>query len=188
VRRAIPWIAALVLVAVACDRRTTGPTVTEYREKRASVIAKHKERRAKLAESATKPAAEGQRGAAPGGFGTVERSYGYDSTGKRDPFRSFILDRLNEEGKQAKGPLEEYDLSQLAVVGVVWDAERPRALVEDPSGRGYVVQQGTAMGKNDGRVISIDDNLVLVRETYVDYVGDKTTKDIPMRIRQGREG
>jgi Tfp pilus assembly protein PilP len=44
------------------------------------------------------------------------------------------------------------------------------------------------MGKNEGRVITINDNLVLVRETYVDYVGDKTTKDIPMRIRQGREG
>ena len=70
----------------------------------------------------------------------------------------------------------------------MWDAERPRALVEDPSGRGYVVQEGTAMGKNEGRVVTINDNLVLVRETYVDYVGDKTTKDIPMRIRQGREG
>ena len=57
-----------------------------------------------------------------------------------------------------------------------------------PPGRGYVVQEGTAMGKNEGRVITINDNLVLVRETYVDYVGDKTTKDIPMRIRQGREG
>jgi len=188
VRRAIPLIVALVLVATGCEKRTAGPTVSEYRQKRAAVIAKHKERRAKLAESATKPGAEGQRGGPHGGFGAVERSYGYDATGKRDPFRSFILDRLNEEGKQAKGPLEEYDLSQLAVVGVVWDAERPRALVEDPSGRGYVVQEGTAMGKNEGRVITINDNLVLVRETYVDYVGDKTTKDIPMRIRQGREG
>ncbi len=183
-RRAIPWIAALALLAAGCDRRETGATVSEYQQKRAAVVAKSKERRAKLAETSAKSGAEGEHG----GFGAIERSYGYDATGKRDPFRSFILDRLNEEGKQAKGPLEEYDLSQLAVVGVVWDAERPRALVEDPSGRGYVVQQGTAMGKNEGRVITINDNLVLVRETYVDYVGDKTTKDIPMRIRQGREG
>jgi type IV pilus assembly protein PilP len=184
VRRAIPWIAALALVAAGCDRRETGATVSEYKQKRAAVLAKTKERRAKLAESTTKAGAAAEHG----GFGAIERSYGYDATGKRDPFRSFILDRLNEDGQQAKGPLEEYDLSQLAVVGVVWDAVRPRALVEDPSGRGYVVQEGTAMGKNEGRVITINDNLVLVRETYVDYVGDKTTKDIPMRIRQGREG
>jgi type IV pilus assembly protein PilP len=175
---------ALGLVAVGCDRRETGASISEYKQKRAGVVAKTKERRAKLAEAGSKPGAEGEHG----GFGAIERTYGYDATGKRDPFRSFILDRLNEEGQQAKGPLEEYDLSQLAVVGVVWDAERPRALVEDPSGRGYVVSEGTAMGKNEGRVITINDNLVLVRETYVDYVGDKTTKDIPMRIRQGREG
>jgi type IV pilus assembly protein PilP len=185
VRRAIPWITALALVAAGCEKRTTGTSVSDYQKQRASMVAKHKDRRAKLAESATaKSHAEGQGS----GFGHVERAYAYDETGKRDPFRSFVLERLKEEGRLAKGPLEEYDLSQLAVVGVVWHAERPRALVEDPSGRGYVVQEGTAMGKNDGRVISIEDNTVLVRETYVDYVGDKTTKDIPLRIREGREG
>jgi type IV pilus assembly protein PilP len=175
---------ALVLVAAGCDRRETGTSVSDYKQKRAAAVAKTKERRAKLAEATPKARAEAEHG----GFGAIGGSYGYDAAGKRDPFRSFILDRLSEEGRQAKGPLEEYDLSQLAVVGVVWDAKRPRALVEDPSGRGYVVQEGTAMGKNEGRVITINDNLVLVRETYVDYVGDKTTKDIPMRIRQGREG
>ncbi len=182
-RRAIPLI-ALALVAAGCEKRTSGTTVSEYQEKRAAVITKHKEQRTKLAESASKQASHGESG----GFGAIGRAYSYDATGKRDPFRSFILDRLNEMGKEAKGPLEQFDLSQLAVVGVVWDATRPRALVEDPSGRGYVVKEGTAMGKNDGLVIDINDNLVLVRETYVDYVGDKTTKDIPMRIRQGREG
>jgi type IV pilus assembly protein PilP len=177
----------LVLVAVGCDRRTTGPTVNEYRQKRASVIAKHKERRAKLADTATK-GAESQRGGSHGGFGAIERAYGYDPTGKRDPFRSFILDRLHEEGKQAKGPLEEYDLSQLEVAGMVWRGNKRRALVIDPSGQGYVVEEGDKIGKNDGRVLEIGDSMMRVREEYVDFHGEKTTKEIDMRIRQSQGG
>lgn len=172
-----------LFAAAGCSRQTVGPTTADFQKQRALVVEKQKQMAAlQLPSKGAKK--EGDAGGSMGG----SLGFVYDPIGRRDPFRSFILDRLNEEGKQAKGPLEEYDLSQLAVVGVVWDAERPRALVEDPSGRGYVVSEGTAMGKNEGRVITINDNLVLVRETYVDYVGDKTTKDIPMRIRQGREG
>jgi Tfp pilus assembly protein PilP len=44
------------------------------------------------------------------------------------------------------------------------------------------------MGKNSGRVTSIDDNLVVVRETYVDLSLEETTKDIEMRIRATEGG
>ena len=44
------------------------------------------------------------------------------------------------------------------------------------------------MGKNEGRVIDIDDNLVIVKETYVDFLGQETTKDIEMRIRRSEGG
>ena len=71
---------------------------------------------------------------------------------------------------------------------MVWDTKRRRALISDPSGRGYVIQEGTAVGKNDGRVVRIDDNLVLVRETYVDYLGDRTLKDVEMQVRQSQGG
>ncbi|MEN8184264.1 MAG: pilus assembly protein PilP, partial [Myxococcota bacterium] len=97
-------------------------------------------------------------------------------------------DRLGVLEDGVKGPLEQFDLNQLSVVGIVWDSERRRALMEDPSGRGYVVQTGTAIGKNDGTVVRIEDNLVMVRETYVDYVGEKTMKDIPMRVRPTGQG
>ena len=43
------------------------------------------------------------------------------------------------------------------------------------------------LGKNDGTVTQIDDSLVVVKETYVDYLGHETKKDVEMRIRQ-REG
>ncbi len=116
------------------------------------------------------------------------KPYYYDESGKRDPFRSFVLEHARELAEVERGPLEQFDLSQLSVAAVVWGTRRPRALVADPSGRGYVVQEGTAVGKNDGRVIRIDDNLVIVRETYVDYLGDRTEKEIEMRVRQSQGG
>ena len=135
----------LLLVVGGCKNEASGPTTAAYEAAKTKVLAQPKE-----APGSGKQAAAATPVETPAAAATVQasaaRDYIYDPTGKKDPFRSFILDRLNEEGKQAKGPLEEYDLSQLAVVGVVWDAERPRALVEDPSGRGYVVQEGTAMG------------------------------------------
>jgi type IV pilus assembly protein PilP len=182
VRWGIALILVLALASAGCGRRTTGKSVSEYKSKRAALVEKQQQQgRHRGREGKTKQQEEG-------GFGALERSFSYDATGKRDPFRSFVLDRMDELGEGAKGPLEQFELSQLDVVGIVWEAKRRRALISDPSGRGYVVSEGTAVGKNDGRVISIDDNLVLVRETYVDYIGDRTTKDIPMRVRQGQGG
>jgi len=37
-------------------------------------------------------------------------------------------------------------------------------------------------------VTTIDDNLVVVNETYVDFLGQETTKDIEMRIRRSEGG
>ena len=61
-------------------------------------------------------------------------------------------------------------------------ASRPRALVADPSGSAYVVKEGSKIGKNDGLVIHIGDNLVLVKETYIDFAGEQSTKDVMASI------
>jgi Tfp pilus assembly protein PilP len=71
---------------------------------------------------------------------------------------------------------------------VVWEAKHKRALVLDPSGRAYIVKVGDPIGKNDGEIIGIDDNVVMVREAYVDFHGEKTTKEIEMRVRQSQGG
>jgi type IV pilus assembly protein PilP len=179
----IPALVVLSMLAIGCQRQTTGATVSEYQERRTSVLKRHHRERG-LAQRGLDAELEDPTS----GFAAVGEGFSYDPTGKRDPFRSFILDRLNELEDGVKGPLEQFDLSQLDVVGIVWHADRRRALIEDPSGRGYVVQEGTAVGKNDGHVMRIDDNLVMVREVYVDYVGEKTTKDIPMRVRPKGHG
>ena len=81
-----------------------------------------------------------------------------------------------------------YELEQLAVVALVWDTSNPRALVADPRGETHVVREGTPIGKNDGLVIHIGDNMVLVKETYVDFAGEMTTNDVELRIRNSQGG
>ena len=46
-----------------------------------------------------------------------------------------------------RGPLEQFDLAQLALVAVVWNTGTPRALVADPSGETYIVAEGAASGR-----------------------------------------
>jgi len=171
------WVALAFLGA--CSNESKGPSVDEYAKARAARQSAPPPATAKAAGQAE--AAEEAPGAAP------VQGYAYSPVGKRDPFRSFVLDEVKER-RVGRGPLEQFDLGQLKVVAVVWSTGRARALVQDPSGRGYIIQQGTPMGKNDGQVVQITDGEVVVKETYVDYLGEQTTKDIALRIRPRQGG
>jgi type IV pilus assembly protein PilP len=184
---AIAVLALLALVGAGCGREKVGPSVGDYQKQRNAVIEKQRKENAGPQALAVSKADE-VADAMDSSFGAQQQAYLYDPIGKRDPFRSFILDRLKEIDSAAKGPLEQFDLSQLSVSGIVWDTLRQRALILDPSGQGYIIQEGDAIGKNDGRVITIDDNTVVVREAYVDFHGEKTMKEIEMRVRQSQGG
>jgi type IV pilus assembly protein PilP len=123
------------------------------------------------------------------GFAGSGRGLVYDKTDLRDPFRSFEWERKEIAAHDlVGGPLEQFDVSQLSVIAVVWKTGSARALVEDPAGQSYIIGKGTRIGKNDGLVTEIDDNLVVVNETYEDYLGNITKKDIEMRIRRSEGG
>jgi Tfp pilus assembly protein PilP len=117
----------------------------------------------------------------------VAAVYSYTSKGKRDPFRSFIWDPPDDSA-ELRGPLEQYDVAQLSLMAVIWSTGNARALVLDPAGESFIIGEGTRVGKNSGHVTRIEDNLVVVKETYVDFTGEKTTKDVEMRIRLSEGG
>jgi type IV pilus assembly protein PilP len=183
---ALAALTVAVLQAGCGEEVVIAPTVQDFAAERSKVAAV-------LAKKQVSEAAPAVANAAPaesnleGGFGSVAENYVYETTGKRDPFRSF---KFGGEDMIATGfgPLGDYELGQLSVVAVVWDTGKPRALVADPGGRSFVIREGSQIGKNNGRVIHIGDNLVLVKETYVDFAGDHTTKDVEMRIRRSQGG
>jgi hypothetical protein len=181
-------LVVLALLAGGCRNQTSGVAAADYEKQRAEIIARRQA--AKQAGPAQQVAQKGgQPAAGPRmGLGGGVSEGTYDPSGKRDPFRSFVLDRLKELASRTKGPLEQFDIGQLTLHGVVWETNRPRALVADPSGQVYIVREGDPIGTNQGAVVRIDDNLMMVRETYVDHMGEPTTKETEMRVRRNQEG
>lgn len=194
VRITAVMMAVALLVAVGCSEQSTGPSKADFNEERAALMARLDKKKKKAGEAGATTAARaaGKQGAegAPGStFGKVDKRFAYERVGKRDPFRSFEWERPDrQQDDELRGPLERFDVSQLSVVAVVWKTGNARALVKDPAGQSYIVGEGARIGKNDGRIVAINDSLVIVKETYVDYLGQESTKDIEMRIRGSQGG
>lgn len=103
--------------------------------------------------------------------------------GGRDPFRPMTLRaKVNTRSRENLSPLERLDLSQLKVVGIIWDIKEPRAMVEDTAGLGYVVKVGTPIGSNDGTVKAIHRNQVVVEESTADIYGMPRKRDVTMNL------
>jgi Tfp pilus assembly protein PilP len=182
----------IVLLALSgCkDEAKIEASKAEFDKERAELMARLKRKKGEQvarAPQASAPAAP--TGAAEPAFAPVmDAEFVYDPTDLRDPFRSFEWERDTLAEAEMRGPLEQFDVNQLSVVGVVWNVGNARALIQDPSGQGFIVGEGARVGKNEGRIIKIDDSVVVVKETYVDLMGQETTKDIELRIRRSEGG
>jgi Tfp pilus assembly protein PilP len=101
----------------------------------------------------------------------------------RDPFRPMTMrTRTTTRPRENLSPLERLDLSQLKIVGIVWDTREPRAMIEDTAGLGYVVKVGTPIGSNDGKVKAIRRNQIIVEEYFEDVYGARKPRDVSMRL------
>ena len=95
-----------------------------------------------------------------------------------DPFEPLLKGKSGHVAarkKRAKRmpatPLEALDLSQLKLVGVTLSDKGNTALVEDASGKGYVVKKGTYIGANAGKVIQILKDRFIIEEEIEDVHG-----------------
>jgi type IV pilus assembly protein PilP len=180
---------ALLVVTTGCgeEEQLSAPTTTDFVKEREALAARQKS--APKPSQAVKPVVgESNMDEDGTGYAAAEQDYFYDQRGKRDPFRSFQLADDNRPDVREFGPLEDFELGQLELSAVIWDANNPRALILDPGGRAYIVREGSQIGKNSGQIIHIGDNLVLVKETYENLAGEKTTKDVELRIRLSQGG
>ncbi len=95
--------------------------------------------------------------------GIIE-DYFYSPSGKRDPF--LPTEVIGNIGTVAGPifPLENYDLSQLKLVGIIWEVRAPKAMLLDPSGKGYVVKVGDRVGRHNGHVAKIRESEIVIVE------------------------
>jgi type IV pilus assembly protein PilP len=74
-----------------------------------------------------------------------------ESERSRDPFRSYA-GLFSEQGKtrvrsQRQVLLDQFAIDDLKLIGLVTRADLPRAMLVDPSGRGWVVTKGQFVGR-----------------------------------------
>lgn len=111
--------------------------------------------------------------------------YSYNPIGKRDPFRSFL--NFDSDDKPGPGtlPTQKYEIDQYKLAGLVWGVDRPRALVEDADGMGHVLEIGTYIGKNWGKVTQITSGEVIVTEEYQTLDGELVVNNISLTLPVG---
>ena len=113
---------------------------------------------------------------------TVEKKeYVYDPTGKRDPFRSAILGE-SLRGKETLPPLQRREISELKLIGIVWDKGGYNAMLETPDGKGYTIKVGTLVGPKKGVVKKITKRTVVIEEKYMDIIGEMKTREVVMEL------
>ena len=102
---------------------------------------------------------------------TTVTGWKYDPTGKPDPFKSFILATAAQEEtpkvvRRQLTPLQKMPLSEIesGLKAIIWGELGNKALVEDATGKGYVVKEGTYVGQHDGIVKKIYEDRIIVEE------------------------
>jgi Tfp pilus assembly protein PilP len=102
----------------------------------------------------------------------------YSAKGKPDPFEPLLRDEtvsktvaLKSKKRVPSTPLEMIEIGQLKLVAIIAAAKENIAMVQESSGKGYIIRPGTLIGTNSGKVISIETDKVLFEEEYEDFLG-----------------
>ena len=111
----------------------------------------------------------------------------YDSAGRRDPFRPPRAVTATLSG-EARTPLQRYEIGQLRLVAIIYEAREPRAVVEDDDGLGYILKSGTLVGANGGHVRRIERWRVVIEEDSVDFYGEHHPTDVVLELRTAERG
>ena len=120
---------------------------------------------------------------------------GYDSTGKIDPFiplvkeepvvveKKDLVDAKSEvREKRTKTPLEKIELSQLQLKAIIMAPSGNKALVEEANGKGYIIRKGTYIGRNDGKVVQILKDKVVVEELTENHEGKMIAREKEIKL------
>ncbi|MCU0599237.1 MAG: pilus assembly protein PilP [Desulfobacterales bacterium] len=120
----------------------------------------------------------------------------YTREGKVDPFEPFLrvpeaeVSNSEQEKLQIRPPqtpLEKFDLDQLKLTGILVSPAKIRALIEETSGKGYIISEGTYIGNKGGQVTKIANDRVVVEEKYLDVLGKVAVREIELKLRPDEE-
>ncbi|HHO48102.1 MAG TPA: hypothetical protein ENN06_06575 [Desulfobacteraceae bacterium] len=117
--------------------------------------------------------------------------FNYLLEGRPDPFKPFIEpevatkvdpNEIIDEEVELTG-MQLFEPGQLALVAVMFAGEKKIAMVEDVTGKGYVINEGVLIGRH-GVVSEIRGDQVIVTETARTRAGNEIVTTVVMRLKK----
>jgi len=194
-RAAMVLVLILVLIFIGCeDQKGKGsikePVVTKQIEKQPQNISANKNNllpktTGKVSSTTTEEAVA---------VAAVSSRMPYNPVGKVDPFAPLYKEETEKKAEEVvtkpKGPerprtpLEKLDLGQLKLTAIVTSNGFKRALVEEASGKGYVVTVGTKIGLERGTVIEIAQERIVIEHQNEDDFGKATSQKRELKLQK----
>ena len=118
-------------------------------------------------------------------------SYKYNPLGKPDPFKPFVDQELAAKKKKEAAkplplsPLQRESIDQFKLMGISGDEKSRRAIVQDAKGKVYPISPGAYIGLNNGRVVAILADRMVIEEQMKTPAGKKTKPNrITIKLRR----
>ena len=120
-------------------------------------------------------------------------TFSYKIEGRSDPFVPFITEKSQAAKMNEILPVESqltgmqlFEPGQLTLVAIAMVGNDDIAMVEDTTGKGYILRTGMEIGRR-GIITSIEPNKVIIEETAFTRAGKKLTSDIVMLLKKEGE-
>jgi type IV pilus assembly protein PilP len=112
----------------------------------------------------------------------------YIARGKIDPFEPLFKDtpvfRKKKKKRIPDTPLEKLSLGQLKLVAIIRAPSGNKALVEESSGKGYIIKEGTYIGLNSGKIIKIQKENIIIEEEFQDIQGNIEVRQRELKLQK----
>lgn len=117
-------------------------------------------------------------------------SFEYKRVGRPDPFMPFVSEAVIQAETEIPEAeligMQKFEPGQLTLVAIVFTEDEPLAMVQDSVGKGYVIRNGTEIGRN-GRVDRISDNVVVIKQRYLTTAGEERYTSVEMLLKKEGE-
>jgi type IV pilus assembly protein PilP len=130
-----------------------------------------------------------------GGGIKTEMELTYKPAGRVDPFEPLFQIKgdksisgkghstLRDSRKDKLTPLEKLDISQLKLTAIITGPQNI-AMVQEATGKGYVVKKGTYIGINSGRIVEINKNEIIIEEEVEDILGKIVVRKRELKLQK----
>ena len=142
---------------------------------------------AKVADAAA--ATQTEEKGAPSLDDILRSDFVYQRGSRPDPFVPFLREKTvtgRIETEEILTGMRLFEPGQLNLVAISTGGTNPFALVQDSTGKGYILKEGIAIGRR-GAIVSIMPNNVIIEESFLSSAGQQKKRTIKMVLRKEGE-